>query len=157
MLLVSERVCYSRSISFNLSSCKYTIMLVFFFVATIIIYLRDLILFIIIKSYNTQLLFTFWGVFSCKFVNYDTERANDMTAIGLFWKSVPLDWSYNSYTTDYDEVERVEVVGACSPFNWFGESIIQYDCPIRAARGFGLVSLQWQCICFRVYVTWWLF
>ena len=55
-----------------------------------------------------------------------------MMAIGLFWKSIP----YYDYTT----YENQYTVAACSPFDWFGESIINYDGNFRAARGLGLVS-----------------
>jgi hypothetical protein len=86
-------------------------------------------------------LFTFWSVFSCNFVNYETEKENYTTAIGLFWKYVP--YLYNTMGERFEA--NVVVVGSCNPYTWFGESVIQIDGPFRAARGLGLVSYCYNC------------
>ena len=138
MLLISKRMRNARPVSFDPPSVSYVVRVFFPFFHIIIVNDMPSPFFIIILTCLYSLLFTFWGVFACNFVNYETDRANDMTAIGLFWKSVP----YLSYTMEEGGDENVFVIGACSPFNWFGETLIQYDGPFKAARGFGLVSVN---------------
>jgi hypothetical protein len=89
-----------------------------------------------------QLLLTFWGVFSCNYVNYTTQKANEITAIGLFWKSVP-SFTYEDATTGGGDTY---FISTCTPYNWFGEEIIQYDGPFRAARGLGLIAVLFGCV-----------
>jgi len=89
-----------------------------------------------------SLLFTFWGVFACNFVNFETNLADDYTtAIGLFWRTA----SYLSYTVD----DYVLVFGSCTPYNWWvAEAVFSLDGKFRAAIAFGLVSYS---ICFIEY------
>jgi len=83
------------------------------------------------------LLFTFWGVFSCNFVQYATDTANDDTmAIGLLWRSVPYNWEVDDYQY---------TVGGCTPYNWFGQSKVDIDGMFKAARGFGLAAVTFGC------------
>ena len=37
-------------------------------------------------------------------------------------------------------------VSTCTPYNWFGEEIIRYDGPFRAARGLGLIAVLFGCV-----------
>ena len=98
-------------------------------------------------------------MFSCNFVQYATDTANDDTmAIGLLWRSVPYNWEVDDYQY---------TVGGCTPYNWFGQSKIDIDGMFKAARGFGLVrdivfffnlgcfipSLTVVCLIFQAAVT----
>ncbi|KAL7430810.1 hypothetical protein ACHAXM_002354 [Skeletonema potamos] len=82
-----------------------------------------------------SLLFTFWGVFACNFVNFETNLADDYTtAIGLFWRTA----SYLSYTVD----DYVLVFGSCTPYNWWvAEAVFSLDGKFRAAIAFGLIAV----------------
>ena len=98
-------------------------------------------------------------MFSCNFVQYATDTANDDTmAIGLLWRSVPYNWEVDDYQY---------TVGGCTPYNWFGQSKVDIDGMFKAARGFGLVrdivfffnlgcfipSLTVVCLIFQAAVT----
>mmetsp|Transcript_651 Transcript_651/g.1589 ORF Transcript_651/g.1589 Transcript_651/m.1589 type:complete len:278 (-) Transcript_651:642-1475(-) len=93
------------------------------------------------------LLFTFWGAFTCAYADFDAEKANndmpaDMTAIGLFWRQVPI------FSTELKQAAgfQYNVLGACRPYNLFGENVIYYDRPFVAARGFGVLAVVSGCV-----------